>query len=355
MLDLVKLGNNGPLISRIGLGCMSMSANYEAEHKDEESILTIQKAYEAGINFFDTADMYGKGHNELLLNSALKEILKANRKSVVLASKCGFVFKSDAEFGVIIDLSPEHIISACEGSLERLGVDYIDVFYLHRLPKGGLTALRESLDALIALLEAEKIKHIGLSEADAESILFTHDYLNDRGFPDSFVAVQSEFSLLVQCPLIDGVLSTCEKLNLSFIPYSPLTRGLLTEKMHEEFKFSEEDFRQHLPLFQGENFKHNLKIRDKLKDLAEKKGCTITQLALAWLMSHYKKIVPIPGTRYIDNLKNNLGALSIKLTEDELKEIKSIAKVKGIRYPEKMFAPQNIKIGEFELELLASK
>lgn len=348
MVNLVRLGNNGPMVSKIGLGCMSMSAHYETDRKDEKSIETIQTAYQTGINFFDTADMYGKGENELLLNRALKEAIQRNRESLVLATKCGFVFDSQSAFGVMIDLSPEHIISACENSLKRLGTDYIDLFYLHRLPKGGIDTLKNSLDALILLLKKNKIKHIGLSEADAESIKFAYEYFHEKGFLNAFVAVQSEFSIFVQSPLKNGVLNICKDLNLSFIPYSPLCRGLLTQKMSLDYKFDKEDVRQFLPFFQEENFIYNLKLRDELSQLAESKGCTLTQLSLAWLISQGNNVIPIPGTRYAENLIENLGALDTKLTATDLRAINDIAiKIKGTRYPKELYEFENIVQEEF--------
>ncbi len=344
MLGRVKLGKNGPMISRMGFGCMGMSGDYEADRNDNESIITIQTALKAGVNFFDTADVYGNGHSENLLGNALAESLKRNRKSIVIATKCGFVPTSGG--GFYIDASPEHIKKSCENSLTRLKIDYIDIYYLHRLPAGGKEVLQKSLDALILLLQAGKIKHVGLSEADAESIRFTHQYLKSKGFPDAFVAVQSEFSIFVQEPLKNNVLATCRELGLSFIPFSPLCRGMLTEKMHTEIKFDKGDFRLELPMFQGENFKANLTIRDKLVKFSESKGCTLPQLGLAWLLSQNGNVVPIPGTKYVTNLMNNLKALNIHLTSEDLKLIQQIimpGAVQGLRYPSHMFKLQNIR------------
>ena len=344
MVDSVKLGQHGPLVSRMGFGCMGMSANYEADHADDESTYTLQKAYEAGINFFDTADMYGDGHNEALLGEALRSPLEKNRDHLVIATKCGFVRHPETVW--CVDVSPEHIKQSCQDSLVRLGISYIDLYYLHSVPAGGTEALKKSLEALVELLKAGKIKHVGLSEADVESIRFAHQYFKDVGFPNAFSAVQNEFSLFTQISLKDDVLKTCEELGLSFIPYSPLARGFLTEKMHANIKFDEGDFRQYLPRFQGENFENNLKIRDQLIEFSKTKSCTISQLALAWLLAQSKCVIPIPGTRYIKNLKNNLESLSITLTEDDLATIDTIISslgVKGTRYAEEMYEPQNIK------------
>lgn len=349
MLEQIKLGKNGPRVSKIGFGCMGMSGNYESKRDDKESIITIQTALKMGVNFFDTADVYGDGHSEDLLGEAIAESLKKHRKSIVIATKCGFV--STVEGGLSIDGSSGHIIKSCEQSLKRLKVDYIDVYYLHRLPAGGKIALQKSLDALILLLKAGKIKHVGLSEADAESIRFAHEYLAANGFPKAFVAVQSELSIFVQDPLNNNVLATCRELGLSFIPFSPLCRGMLTEKMHAEMKFDEGDFRRELPMFQGENFKANLAIRSLLLKFAESKGCTLSQLALAWLLSQEGNVIPIPGTKHVRNLTNNLKALDVKLSSKDLEDIRKIVlpgSVKGSRYPLEMYELQNIPLPNSE-------
>ncbi|HQS85006.1 MAG TPA: aldo/keto reductase [Alphaproteobacteria bacterium] len=338
MLDAVKLGRSGPLVSRIGFGCMGMSANYEADHEDDESAYTLQKAYEAGVNFFDTADMYGDGHNEALLGEALRYPLENHRKHIVIATKCGFVRHPETVWRV--DVSPSHIKQACLASLKRLGITYIDLYYLHRCPAGGTETIKASLDALVELLKSEKIKYVGLSEADEATIRFADQYLKDQGFPQALAAVQSEFSLFTQGPLKNGVLKTCEEIGLNFIPYSPLSRGLLTKKMNAHVKFDEGDFRQCLPRFQGENFENNLKIRDKLIEFAKTNNCTLTQLSLAWLLAQSACVVPIPGTRYLKNLKSNLGSLTVNLTEEDLISIEKIVSgVKGTRYPEALYEP----------------
>ncbi len=347
MRNSVKLGKNGPLVSRVGFGCMGMSGTYDADRNDAESIKTIRAAYEAGINLFDTADIYGEGHSETLLGKALFESLQKKRNSIIIATKCGFVSIPDG--GFYIDVSPKHILESCQNSLTRLGVDYIDLYYLHRLPKGGIDELRNSLDALISLLKEGKIKHVGLSEADAKSIRFAHQYFIEKGLPEAFIAVQSEFSIFVQEPLKNNVFITCYELGLSFIPFSPLCRGMLTEKMQAEIKFDQGDFRLELPMFQGENFKANLAIRDKLAQFAVTKNCTLPQLGLAWLMAQGENIIPIPGTKHIDNLNNNLGSLSVELIPEDLSNIQKIMKceiIKGTRYPWDLFALMNIESAE---------
>ena len=345
MLERVRLGRNGPMVSRIGLGCMTMSPHhYQADYNDEVSIKNIQAAYEAGVNFFDTADMYGNGHNEPLLGRALYTQLRNNRDTIVIGTKCGFVQDLEGNWGV--DLSPEHIKKSCLGSLERLGIPYVDLYYLHRMPTGGREGLQKSLDALIELLKEKKIRHIGLSEANVEAIYFASTYLKEQGFPDAFVAVQSEFSVMSQGPLQDGVLQACRELGISFVPYSPLSRGLLTEEMHENIAFDERDFRQYLPRFQEENFKSNLKVRDKLKELAKAKGCTLPQLALAWILAQGKEIIPIPGTRHTERLKNNLKASTLHLNPEDFADIEKIvstSSIKGTRYASNMYTLQNIE------------
>lgn len=344
MLNKVKLGNNGPMVSQMGFGCMGMSGSYEAERTDRESIQTIQAALASGINFFDTADIYGVGHSESLLGEALLESLKVKRKDIIIATKCGFVLTPDGVF--YVDVSPKHITESCKHSLTRLGVSYIDLYYLHRMPAGGINAIRDSLDALINLLKDGMIRHIGLSEADANSIHFTHEYLTNNGFPDALAAIQSEFSIFVQDPLKNAVLETCRELGLSFIPYSPLCRGLLTEKMFAGFEFDSDDFRRELPMFQSNNFETNLAIRDRLLEFATTKGCTLPQLALAWLLAQDDYVIPIPGTKHIKNLMNNLQAINVKLTLNDLYAINTIVSpgsVKGSRYTSSMFALQNIQ------------
>jgi aryl-alcohol dehydrogenase-like predicted oxidoreductase len=329
----------------MGLGCMTMSPHhYQADYNDEVSIKNIQTAYEAGVNFFDTADMYGDGHNEPLLGKALYTYLRENRDNIVIGTKCGFVQDPEGNWGV--NLSPEHIKEACQASLERLGISYVDLYYLHRLPTGGIAGFQKSLDALIELLKEKKIKHVGLSEANAEAIHFAANYLKEQGFPDAFIAVQTEFSIMSQGPLQDGVLKACRELGLSFVPYSPLSRGLLTEEMHESITFDEGDFRQYLPRFQEENFRNNLKLRDALREFSIIKKCSLPQLALAWLLAQGNEIIPIPGTRHIERLKSNLEAINIDLTSEDLAEIENIVsslKIKGTRYAANMYTLQNIK------------
>ena len=328
-------------VSAIGLGCMGMSAYYEKDHDEAASIANIQAAYQAGVTLFDTADKYGD--SEILLGKALRSVFDTARDSVVIATKCGFITKANGDVG--LDLSPEHIKFSCQTSLEKMGLDYIDLFYLHRLPEAS--GLEASLQALVELIQTGKIKYIGVSEASAAEIRQIHTYFKQHELAHHFAAVESEFSLLTQDPLHNGVIETCRELGIGFVPYSPLARALLTppSKLNENTVFAEDDFRSILPRFQGDNFKANLSIRDRLNLLAEKKHCTLPQLALAWVLAQDNFIVPIPGTRKVKNMLDNLGAVAVKLNQDDLAEIAKIVSTgaEGPRYTAAMLQVQNIK------------
>lgn len=337
-----KLGKNGPTVSAVGLGCMSMTGNYESERDESDSILTLRTAWQNGVNFFDSADMYGKGENEILLGKALRDVLDASRDKIVIATKCGFIFHADGSIG--IDLTPEHILKACDGSLSRLNVAYIDLYYLHRLPPENI--FEKSLAALVKLIEDNKVKYVGLSEANAQAITQAYNYFAKHNLADRFIAVQTEYSLLTRNPEYNGVLEACRSLGIGFVPYSPLSRALLTpvEKMHEEFKFAADDFRGLLPRFQGKNFKENLFIRDQLTEIAQQKNCTLPQLALAWLIAQGDYIIPIPGTRKVKHMLENIQSCDVKLNQDDCRNIDNIlnAGTKGLRYTEDMLRIQNI-------------
>ena len=328
-------------VSEMGLGCMGMSAYYEKDHDETTSIANIQAAYQAGVTLFDTADKYGD--SEILLGKALRSVFDTARDSVVIATKCGFITKANGDVG--LDLSPEHIQFSCQTSLEKMGLDYIDLFYLHRLPEAS--DLDASLQALAELIQAGKIKYFGVSEANATEIRQIYTYFKQQGLAHHFAAVQSEFSLFTQDPLHNGVIETCRELGIGFVPYSPLARALLTppSKLNENTVFADDDFRSILPRFQGSNFKENLSIRDRLHQLAEKKQCTLPQLALAWVLAQGDFIVPIPGTRKIKNMIDNLGAVRLHLNQADLLEIAKIVGngAEGERYTEAMRTVQNIK------------
>jgi aryl-alcohol dehydrogenase-like predicted oxidoreductase len=339
------LGTNGPVVSAVGLGCMSMSGNYEAERDDIQSMQTILGTYKLGVNFFDTADVYGNGRNETLVGQALHNELQKNREKIIIATKCGFVLNPENGLYLKLDLSAKYIKAACEASLKRLQLDYIDVYYLHRPP--AKNQFEESLQALVELLTENKIRYVGLSEATAENIRMAHTYFANAGFPDKLVAIQSEFSLLTQDPLQNDVLATCDELGISFVPYSPLSRALLApaNKINVDYSFDEGDFRAFLPRFQGENFKSNLAMRDELVKLAETKNCSLPQLALAWIIAQGKSVIPIPGSRQLKHITDNIGAINVVLTQQDLAAINNIVGNggKGLRYSKEMLEMQNIE------------
>jgi aryl-alcohol dehydrogenase-like predicted oxidoreductase len=328
-------------VSALGFGCMGMAAYYETDHTEADVIVNIQAAYAEGINFFDTADMYG--NSEILLGKALHHVLCTQRDTLIIATKCGFIISPDGSRK--LDLSAKHIKEACEKSLERLGIKMIDLFYLHRLPKRE--GLQESIDALIELFEKKKIRYIGVSEATAEDICLIHSYLKSKGLSHLFAAVQNELSLFSPEPLHNGVIQACKELGIGFVAYSPLSRGLLASanKFDQENGLSSDDFRNFLPRFQGENLKINLEIRDQLAVIAFRKKCSLPQLVLAWLLAQEDVIVPIPGTRKIKNMQDNIGSLQISLENKDFIEIANIIKsgANGSRYTPEMFQTQNIQ------------
>jgi aryl-alcohol dehydrogenase-like predicted oxidoreductase len=316
-----NLGSQGLRVSALGLGAMGMSEFY-GETNDEESIAVIHRALDLGVDFIDTADMYGIGHNEELVGRAIRD----RRDSVVLATKFGNVRGPNGE-RLGIDGSPEYVAKACDASLRRLGVGHIDLYYQHRVDPD--TPIEETVGAMARLVEEGKVRYLGLSEAGPDTIRRAHAV-------HPIAALQTEYSLWTRDPE-EQILPTVRELGIGFVAYSPLGRGFLTGQIRREEDLADDDFRKHSPRFQGENFQRNLDLVDKVQELAERKRCKPSELALAWLLAQGDDIVPIPGTKRIRYLEENLGALDVVLTQEDLRQLDEVAPrgaASGDRYPE---------------------
>ena len=316
------LGSKGPRVSALGLGCMGMSAFYGA-HDDAESLDTIERALERGLDFLDTADMYGPHTNEVLVGKALA----GRREQVFLATKFGIVFDAANPAARSINGRPEYVRSACEASLKRLNVERIDLYYQHRVDPN--VPIEETVGAMADLVRAGKVRFLGLSEASAQTIERAH-----RVHP--ITALQSEYSLWTRDPEVNGMLDKCRELGIGFVAYSPLGRGFLTGTIRSPEDFDADDFRRTNPRFTGENFAKNLELVDKVRAIAADKGCTPAQLALAWVLSRDPHIVPIPGTRRRSTLDENLDAADLVLSAADQAAIEAVFPpdaAAGPRYP----------------------
>ena len=314
-----KLGRGGPLVSALGLGCMGMSDFY-GQADDERSIETIHRTLDLGINFLDTADAYGPFTNERLVGRAIRD----RRDEVILATKFANVRTEDGSW-LGINGRPDYVRQACDASLQRLGVDTIDVYYQHRVDPE--TPIEDTVGAMADLVKAGKVRYLGLSEAAPQTIRRAH-----KVHPIS--ALQTEYSLWSRDP--EGeLLDTVRELGIAFVAYSPLGRGFLTGQIKSPADLAPDDWRHRNPRFQGENFQKNLDLATQVQSLAREKGCTAAQLALAWLLSRGKDVVPIPGSTRAERVAENAGALDVQLTAADIASLDALAPtVAGERYAE---------------------
>lgn len=321
-MEMRQLGNNGPQVSAVGLGCMGMTDFYTTGVDTQEAIATVHRALDLGVTFFDTADMYGPHTNEELLGKALA----GKRDQVFIASKFGIVRTPGDAAARGVDGSPEYIRNAIEGTLKRLKIDTLDLYYQHRIdPK---IAIEESVGAMADLVKAGKVRYLGLSEASAGT-------LERAQKVHPIAALQTEYSLWSRDPEENGVLETCRRLGIAFVPYSPLGRGFLTGALKSPDDFAADDYRRSSPRFQGENFAKNLLLVEKVEELAADKGVTAGQLALAWVLAQGNDVIPIPGTKQRKYLEENVAALEVRLSASEvqaLKDLFPVSAVAGGRY-----------------------
>ncbi len=323
-MKIKPLGSQGLQASELGLGCMGMSDFY-GPRDNEQSTRTIHRAIDLGLTFFDTADMYGPYLNEELLGKAIQ----GKRAGLTIATKFGIVRDPSNPASRGVNGKPAYVKSSCEGSLKRLGIDVIDLYYLHRLDPA--TPVEETVQAMGQLVKDGKVRGIGLSEVSSKTIRKAHQI-------HPLSAVQTEYSLWSRDPE-DDILQTCRELGIAFVAYSPLGRGFLTGQIKIFEDLAPDDYRRFSPRFQGENFTKNLDLVKKLEQSATQKHCTSSQLALAWVLAQGDYIFPIPGTKRISYLEENLGALDVQLSQQELDQIDHVAPrgtVTGSRYPDQV-------------------